>query len=114
MTDVKVITKEPIPITHIEKLLKGKKKEERAEVQNKLLDYAKKVSKMTEAEANKLIEELEGMAIPGLTKEEIVSLANIAPATLSELRAMLSGKANLSPENFKKILEVLQKHTKEK
>ena len=114
MTDVKIISKEPIAIPQIEKILKSRKKEERAEIQTKVLAYSKKTGKLTEAESIKLIGELEGLGIPGLTKEEIVAIADIVPVTLTELRAVLSGKANLSSENFKRIQEVLVKHVKEK
>ena len=114
MTDLKMLTKEPLTIPNVEKILKARKKEDRNEVQSKVLDYSKKVSKLSEADSNKLVGDLEGLQIPGLTKEEIVSITNISPVTLTELRAVLSGKANLSSENFKRIQEVLVKYAKEK
>jgi|GEM_PF-1835605 len=114
MTDIRMITKEPITVVHVEKILKARKKEERNELQSKVLDYSKKVGKLSEADSNKLIGELEGLQIPGLTKEEIISITGLAPGTLTELRAVLSGKANLSSENFKRIQEILLSYAKEK
>ena len=112
MTDVHIISKEPMPIAHLAKILKAKKKEERADIQNKILDYSKKASKLTEAECNKLMAEIEELKIPGMTKEQIVAIADLVPPTMTELRAVLSGKANISSENFKRILEVVGKYAK--
>jgi DNA-directed RNA polymerase subunit F len=114
MPDVKVFSKEPLAIAQLEKMLKGKKKEERSEIQNKMLDYAKKTAKLSEAETTKMVEDISGLEIPGLTREEIISIVNIAPETMTELRSVLAGKANLSSENFKRILAVLEKYSKEK
>jgi DNA-directed RNA polymerase subunit F len=114
MTDAKIISKEAIAIPSIEKVLKSRKKDERAEIQNKVLGHSKKFGKLTETESNKLVQELQGLEIPGLTKEEIIAIADIVPATLTELRSVLSGKANLSPENFKRISDIVVSYTKEK
>ena|SRR3990172_10132964 len=112
MTDVQILVKEPIAISQLAKFMKEVKKEERAEIQSKILDYSKKTSKLTDTECGKLIEEIQGLNLPGMTSDLIVSIANVMPLTMAELRSVLSGKSNISPESFKKIHEVLLKFKK--
>ena len=107
-----IVSKEPIAIPQLSKFLKEAKKEDRAEIQNKILDYSKKASKLTEANCEKLIAELKSLNIPGFTDDLAVSLANILPITLTEIRSLMSGKSNISPENFKKMQEILVKYSK--
>lgn len=114
MTTAQIISKEPVAIPQLGKFLKEQNKEERAEIQNKILDYSKRASKLSEADCNKLIEELKALNIPGFTDDLAVSLANILPVTLTEIRALMAGKSNISPENFKKMQEVIVKYSKEK
>ena len=112
MTSAQIASKEPIAIPQLGKFLKDIKKEDRAEIQNKIFDYSKKVSKITEADCEKLVAELKGLNIPGFTDDLAVSLANILPITLTEIRSLMSGKSNISPENFKKMQEILVKYSK--
>jgi DNA-directed RNA polymerase subunit F len=105
-----ILSKEPIAIPMLNGFLKEAKKEDRAKVQDEIADYAKKTSKLTEASCTKLVAELKELNIPGMTPELIVSLANIAPITMTEIRAVMSGKSNINPENFKRIHEVLVKY----
>ncbi|MEM2873893.1 MAG: hypothetical protein QW063_00335 [Candidatus Nanoarchaeia archaeon] len=111
MTTAQIISKEPIAIPQLNKFLKEVKKEERSEIQNKIIDYSKKASKLSEADCKALIEELIGLGIPGFTEDLAVALANILPVTLTEIRTLLAGKSNLNPENFKKIQEILMKYS---
>lgn len=105
-----ILSKEPIGISMLNGFIKEIKKEDRAKVQDEIADYAKKVSKLTEANCTKLIAELKELNIPGMTLELIVSIANIMPITMTEIRAVLAGKSNINPENFKRIQEVLLKY----
>jgi DNA-directed RNA polymerase subunit F len=105
-----ILSKEPIAIPMLGGFLKELKKEERAKVHDDLADYSKKVSKLSEANCTKLIAELKDLNIPGMTSELIISLVNIVPITLTEIRAVLSGKTTINPENFKRMQEVLVKY----
>ena len=105
-----ILSKEPIAIPMLGSFIKEIKKEDRAKVHDEIADYAKKTSKLTEASCTKLISELKELNIPGMTSELIISLANIAPITMTEIRAVMAGKSNINPENFKKIQEVLVKY----
>lgn len=107
-----IFSKEPIAIPQLGKFIKDVKKEERAEIQNKILDYSKKTAKLSADDCAKLIDELMALEIPGFTRELAVSLANTLPITLTEIRAVFAGKANIPPESFKKIQELMIKYSK--
>ena len=107
-----ILSKEPIAIPLLAGFLKDIKKENRAEVQEKLLEYAKRNSKLSEADCKKLVAELKEMGIPGFTPDLAVAFANVLPVTMTETKSVLSGKSNINPENFKKIQEVLNKYSK--
>ena len=112
--EVKIADREPVTFPKLAKIIQGiGKKEERSEIQNKILDIAKANSKLKEDVAETLISELKALEIPGLSNDTIVQLANIVPADLSELKAVLAGtKATISPDNFVKINEIITKHAK--
>jgi len=112
--DAKIMNKEPVTFPKLAKTIQGiGKKEERSEIQNKILDIAKKNTKIKEDAAEALVSELKTLEIPGFSDDTIVQLANILPADLSELKAVLAGtKATISPENFQKIHDIVQKHNK--
>jgi len=112
--DAKITNKEAVTFPKLAKVIQGiGKKEERSEIQNKILDIAKKNTKVKEDAAETLISELKALEIPGFSDDAIVQLANILPADLSELKAVLAGtKATISPENFQKIHDIIQKYNK--
>ncbi len=109
--ELKVITREPLSLPQVVKIVKGiGNKEERAEVQNKILDFAKDHVKMKEDEAEKLREELRALDIATLSAEHITQIIDILPQDLAELKSVFAGsKTNLSPEQFQRIHEICQK-----
>ena len=107
-----ILSKEPIAISMLGSFLKDVKKEERVEIQEKILTYSKSTAKLSEADCKKLIAELKGLNVPGFTSDLAVALANVLPITLTEIRAVLAGKSSINPENFKRIQEILVKYTK--
>jgi len=110
--DVKIIEKTPLTFPELAKVIQGLgKKEERSEIQNKILEQAKKSSKFKEDDAVKLVEEISDIDIPGLNSAHIVQIADIMPRDLSELKAVLAGsKATISPDNFNKIFEIVKNY----
>ena len=112
--DTKIVNKEAVTFPKLAKIIQGiGKKEDRSEIQNKILDIAKKNTKIKDDAAEALITELKSLEIPGFNDDIIVQLANILPADLTELKAALAGtKATISPENFQKIHDIIQKHNK--
>jgi DNA-directed RNA polymerase subunit F len=107
-----ILSKEPIPIPMLNSFLKEIKKEKRSEIHEKLLAYVKNTAKLSEADCQKALQELKELNIPCFTTDLAVSLLNIMPLTLTEIRTVLAGKININPENFKKIQEILLKYVK--
>lgn len=112
--DIKVVKKEPLTLVEVNKTISGLgKKSELPAIQQKVLTFAKKFNKITEAHAKKLAEELRGLEIPMFSEEHIVQIINIMPKDLAELKSVFAGsKTSISPENFKKILDVVLKYSK--
>ncbi|MEM4248578.1 MAG: hypothetical protein QXH80_04870 [Candidatus Nanoarchaeia archaeon] len=110
--DAKIVNKEALTLPKVAKIIQSiGKKEERIEIQNKVIDFAKKAAKLKDADTEKLLEELRALNVPGLADEYLVQVVNIMPADLSELKAVLSSsKATISPDSFKKIQEVIVKY----
>ena len=114
MPKTEIIAKEALHLPALAKVLQGLgKKEERAEIQNKLIDYAKASARLKEDDAEKLREELRALDIATLAPEQIIQIIDILPQDLSELKSVFAGsKTNLSPEQFEKILGICKKYSK--
>src|SRR3989338_3808622 len=114
MPKAEIIQKEPLHLPALVKVLQAiGTKEERAEIQNKILDYAKAQASLKEADAEKLKEELRSLDIATMAPEQITQIIDILPQDLSELKSVFAGsKTNLSPEQFEKILGICKKYSK--
>jgi len=112
--DTKIIRKDPLALVDAGKLVSGLgKKAELPTIQQKVQTFAKKFSKITSANAAKLSEDLKKLEIPMFTEESISQICNILPQDLAELKSIFAGsKISISPENFKKILDVVIKYSK--
>lgn len=114
MPKAEIVTKEALHLPALAKVLQSLgKREERAEIQNKLIDYAKASARLKEDDAEKLREELRALDIATLAPEHIIQIIDILPQDLSELKSVFAGsKTNLSPEQFVKIIEICGKFRK--
>ena len=114
--ELKIVMKEPLSLPQVAKLVKSLfgKKEERAEVQNKVLDYAGGHAKLKEDAAETLREEIQALDIATLSPEHITQIIDILPQDLAELKSIFAGsKTNLNPEQFQRISEICGKFKKE-
>ena len=112
--DTKIIKKEPLALVDAGKIVSGLgKKAELPTIQQKVQTFAKKFSKITSANVAKLAKELHGLEIPLFTEDNIAQICNILPQDLAELKSIFAGsKISISPENFKKILDIVIKYSK--
>jgi len=112
--DIKIVKKEPLTLVDVNKTVAGLgKKAELPAIQQKVHTFAKKFSKTTGANADKLAKELKGLEIPMFTEEHIVQIINTMPNDLAELKSIFAGsKTTITPENFKKILDIVLKYSK--
>ena len=103
-----ILQKEALHLSALAKTLqKLGKKEERAEIQNKLIDYSKDHARLKEEQADKMEAELRALDIVTLNQEQIIQIIDILPQDLSELKSVFAGsKTILSPEQFAKIMEI--------
>ncbi|MGD0319039.1 MAG: RNA polymerase Rpb4 [Nitrososphaerales archaeon] len=77
------------------------------QIQKRTLDYTTKFAKSTPENAKKLRKELETEC--GLSEEESVSVVNVMPKSIEELRTFTSGWRKLLPtETLEKILKILK------
>ncbi len=112
--ELKLVNKEALHLPALAKALQAiGKKEERADIQNKVLDYAKANARLKEDDAEKLREELRAMDIATLANEHIIQIIDLLPQDLGELKSVFAGsKTNLSPEQFQKISDICRKFRK--
>lgn len=113
MSTIEFITKKPIAFPELLSYLKELKKEQRTEFQDKLLNFAKKNTRLSLPNYEKLIKELVNADILGLSEEDRVTIANILPRSMGELKAVLSA-SNLNQDAFKKIFDIISKYASEK
>ena len=112
--EAKLLRKEPITYPEVVKILSGfGNVPDRSEIQNKVISAVKKFKKLKENQAKKLADELKSLGLATLTEEHIAEIVNILPADLAELKSVFAGsKTTISPENFKKINEIILKYKK--
>ncbi|MEM2954558.1 MAG: hypothetical protein QW625_01220 [Candidatus Nanoarchaeia archaeon] len=113
MTSIEFISKKPISFVELLSHLKELKKNRRTEFHDKILSFAKKNAKLSPTNCEKLMKELTDANIIGLGDEEKVTIINILPRTMGELRSILSNN-NLSQDSLKKIYDIVSKYTAEK
>ncbi len=78
-----------ITLPDVKEILETKKVDEMDQIQRWTYDYVNKFSKITQKQAQKLVNELIEQC--GLTEEEAVELVNIMPLSLEEIRSFTFG-----------------------
>ena len=114
MPELKIIKSQPLTLSAVGEELKPKtKREEIPPIQQKVLEHATQFSKLNKSQEHKLIEELKTLEIPRITEEHIVTIVNILPRSINELKIIFAGsKTTITPENLEKILQTLRKYEK--
>ncbi len=78
-----------IALSGVKEILETKKVDEMDQIQRWTYDYVNKFSKISQKQAQKLVNELIEQC--GLTEEEAVELVNIMPSSLEEIRSFTFG-----------------------
>jgi DNA-directed RNA polymerase subunit F len=113
----RVISRTPLSLPEVEKILSSSEAE-LTTLQQRVLNYVRKYSKLPADRAERLITVL--MERFELTKEEAVQIADICPTHVEELRAVLSGYKRLAPfllfseEKLQAIVDLVKKYLQEK
>ena len=96
-----------------EELKPKSKKDELEPIQQKVMDYSIKFSKLNKSQELKLIEELSALEVPRMTEEHIATIVNLMPKAVSELKTIFAGtKTTIAPENLESIQKTVNKHEK--
>jgi len=109
----RVISRTPLSLPEVERILTSSDVE-LSSLQQRVLDYVRKHSKLPADKAEELIKEL--MEKFELTREEAVQIVDICPTYVEELRAILSGYKRLVPfllfseEKLQAIIELVKKY----
>ena len=110
--DTNIINKEPIALAEVSKIIQGLgNKTDRAEIPNKILEFNKDATKLKIDKVEKLIQELEALNVPLMSRALIVQIVDIVPKDLGELKSIFAGsKLAVSPENLKQMQDVISKY----
>ncbi|MEM1655004.1 MAG: RNA polymerase Rpb4 family protein [Nitrososphaerota archaeon] len=112
----KIISRTPLSLPEVERILSNSEVE-LTTLQQRVLNYVIRYSKLPADKAEKLIKEL--MERFELTREEAVQIVDICPTHVEELRAILSGYKRLVPsllfseEKLQAIVELIKAYLQE-
>ena len=105
MIGEKIIEKRPVNLADVKQLLTDRKKEKDLSYEQDLtLKYAKKFSKLSLAQAEKLAAELKG--IEGLSGETIVKIVDILPDRKERLQLLVPKETVLDEASMQKIIDL--------
>ncbi|TLX66870.1 MAG: RNA polymerase Rpb4 [Thaumarchaeota archaeon] len=85
----KITKREMITLPGVKEILETKKVDEMDQIQRWTYDYVNKFSRISQKQAQKLVNELIEQC--GLTEEEAVEVVNIMPSSLEEIRSFTFG-----------------------
>lgn len=109
--EVKILEEKPLLLSEVEVELEKIAKKGRLSIQEITYDFTRKFNKLDTNTAKGLIEEINKLEIPRVDNFHVYQIASIVPKNLGELRSIFAGtKTTVTPENIKKILEIVKKH----
>ena len=112
MIGEKLIDKKPVALTAIKELLAARKRDKELNYEQDIaLKYAKKFSKLSTKELEKVKEELSH--IKALSPELIVKIVDLLPTKKEVLELLVPKGLEISEEDLAKVLEITKKHSKE-
>ena len=110
MIGKKVIESKGLSLPIVGEMLKERKREgeELSYEQQQTLKYTQKYSKLTNAKAEKLMSDLQG--IEGLTDEFRVKVIDVLPDNMDTLKLLVIKGKNVSQDKLDQILEIAKKY----
>lgn len=111
MPTVKTLGEKLLPLPVAVKILEEKAREgELSNIEMITLEYARRFSKMSAEDAERLMEELTETGLPA---EVAVQIVNIAPESEGELRAILAQQSRaFTSEEVRELLSKVNKYAK--
>lgn len=117
MTDLNVISEEPVTMAQLrEDLKKIQKKEEELNMRaNRTMEYLDMFVTIKNSEAKELYKKIEELKIPRFKPEHIVKIIDTLPESVEELKTLISGfSITITNENCKKIIDTVSDYKKKK
>jgi len=111
MVDIEyeIIKEEFVPIQKAKDILE--KVEEPGYEQKLALEHVKKFAKLSTADANKLIKELEGLNMRKLKPEHAVKIVDLIPSDVGDLKIILMhADVPFKDEELQQIIEIVKKY----
>jgi len=111
MIGEKVLEKRPVPLVEVKNLLSERKKEKDLSYEQDItFKYAKKFSKLSLAQAEKLKAEL--ASIQGLNAETVVKIIDLLPEKKEILQLLIPKDVVVDEAGLKAILDLCKKYKK--
>ena len=112
MIGEKILEEKYVCLAQVKELLKDRKTEDKEPTyeQAGTTKYVKQFAKLTDKQAEKLIDEL--MKLEGITVEFAVKIADILPKDKEIVKIMVKKGETISDETIEKILELTEKYLK--
>ncbi|MFN4133562.1 MAG: RNA polymerase Rpb4 family protein [Candidatus Hadarchaeales archaeon] len=109
MIGKRVVEEKPVTLAEVREILESQKKQEMDYAQRLSYDYAQKFAKVDAKTARKIHEEL--AALGKLRENHIVTIIDLMPEAEEDLELVFyKERVGLTEEDFKKILEILDKY----
>jgi DNA-directed RNA polymerase subunit F len=98
----------PVPWAEAKRMLEEKEKQKELGYEQKnALEHLRKFSKLSAKKAEEMAAEL--AEIRRLRDRHIIAIIDHLPEDLDDLRVLLSGQADLTPDEKKKVLDTVKK-----
>ncbi|PIU21252.1 MAG: hypothetical protein COT15_03195 [Candidatus Diapherotrites archaeon CG08_land_8_20_14_0_20_34_12] len=112
MIGEKILEEKFVCLPQVKELLKDRKVEDKEPTYEQAgsTKYVKQFAKVTDKQAEKLMEEL--MKLEGMTQELAVKVVDLLPKDKEIVKAMMKKGETISDDNVTKILELTEKYLK--
>ncbi len=112
MANWKILSKEPISLVQVKKVLSQSKKDRDLTYrEDKIKEYVKNLDLLSLTEFEKAKKEIEELEIPRLGKSQIIKILDVLPQTGTVLRAIVSNSGTiLIDKNADAILSIIKKY----
>lgn len=105
----KILQEKLVTNSEAKAILEKVKEEQLGEFQRRTLDYARRFSKISPDQAEKLVDELSSKL--QLDRNDAIQIVNSLPRTVEELRAVLTVKGRfVSTDQLNGILEIMKRY----
>ena len=111
--EYEIINETPVTIAEAKEIMKKVSAKEQTFEQKQARENTAKMAKLSMKKALELKKELSGIEMRKLKEDNIINLIDILPATMDEIKIVLSSsKTPFNKEEMESILEIVKKYAK--